>query len=93
MMIPGGFTAAYQTARGQNTNTLGQMGQIQQQRYSNKLTHEANKKPKKTIGGALAAGAGMAIAGAMTGSPTGLWGVGAGAAGGFGLGVASYYMS
>jgi len=92
-MISGGFSPMVSNARQQNIGTLGQMGQVQQQRYANKLHHDMNKKPKKTVGGALAAGAGMALAGAAIGGPGGPWSATAGAVGGFGLGVASYYMS
>ena len=93
-MISGGFSPKWQAARQGNQNTLGMMGNIQQQRYALKMQHDMNKKPKKTVGGALAAGAGMGTAGAMMGASTATpFGVGAGAAGGFAIGVASYYMS
>ena len=82
-----GFYGLYNNEMAQSGNTLAMMG-------GNKTTLTTPEEdPPKTLGGALMAGLGGAGAGALTGSPTGLWGARAGAAGRFALGMAAYYMS
>ena len=56
-------------------------------------TEQKTDEPGKSLGGAMMAGGGGAVAGASVGGPAGPWSAGAGAAGGFVVGFASYLMS
>ena len=80
-----GFYGLYNNEMAQSGNTLAMMG-------GNKTTIKNEKPeedPPKTLGGALMAGLGGAAAGAAI---TGPYAYG-GAATGFGIGMAAYYMS
>jgi len=84
-----GFYGLYNNEMAQSGNTLAMMG-------GNRTTIKNEKPeedPPKTLGGALMAGLGGAGSGALMGSAIPGMGTGAGAAGGFALGFAAYYMS
>ena len=81
-------------AMGKQQSAMQALSGLSQHGRSRSTTYPSEDDPEKSIGGAIAAGAGGAAGGAAIGSySANPYGVAIGAAAGFVVGAASYYLS